>query len=94
LSNLISQNKYDHPQNENIFYDLFLVDYNGDLIDVPVMITNVQSQSGDTPNYSGNEANWILTRRFFIYDTLSGIKNSEYDVEGAVPDVIRYAKNI
>eukprot|EP00351_Strombidinopsis_sp_SopsisLIS2011_P002495 CAMPEP_0116870894 /NCGR_PEP_ID=MMETSP0463-20121206/1010_1 /TAXON_ID=181622 /ORGANISM="Strombidinopsis sp, Strain SopsisLIS2011" /LENGTH=70 /DNA_ID=CAMNT_0004508303 /DNA_START=1008 /DNA_END=1220 /DNA_ORIENTATION=- len=38
LAKLTSENKYDHPTNENIFYDLFLVDYNGDLIDVPVLI--------------------------------------------------------
>lgn len=74
---------------------MFLVDYNGDLIDVPVLITNVQSNNGDTPNADpNNQANWILTRRFFIYDTISGIKNGEYDVEGAVPVIIRYAKSI
>jgi len=29
-----------YPQNANIFYELYLVDYNGDLIDVPIKIAN------------------------------------------------------
>jgi hypothetical protein len=46
----VSTNKYDHPSNENIFYELYLQDYNGDLIDVPVLIRNFNDESGGTPN--------------------------------------------
>ena len=28
------------PKNANVFYELYLVDYNGDLVDVPVKIRN------------------------------------------------------
>ena len=31
------------PKNANIFYEMYLVDYNGDLIDVPVKINNYDS---------------------------------------------------
>ena len=58
LSALVSASPYDHPKNENMFYELFLQDYNGDLIDVPVLITNFQDASGNLPNSNsapGNE---------------------------------------
>lgn len=40
LSRLTSSNAYDHPPEQNIFYELYLQDYNGDLLDVPVLINN------------------------------------------------------
>ena len=50
VSRLVSTNKFDHFRNENFFYELFLVDYNGDLIDIPVQITNIQGTAGDRSN--------------------------------------------
>ena len=38
LSNLNSPNVYEVPRNANRFYELFLIDYNGNFIDVPVLI--------------------------------------------------------
>jgi len=40
LSSLTSSSAYDHPANQNMFYELYIQDYNGDLIDVPVLIRN------------------------------------------------------
>lgn len=34
------------PKYANVFFDLFLEDFNGDLIDVPVRIQNVQNRNG------------------------------------------------
>lgn len=41
LSRLTSLNEYDHPRNENMFYEPYIQDYNGNLIDVPVLIRNI-----------------------------------------------------
>ena len=46
VGKLTSSNPYDHPSNENIFYEMFIVDYNGNLIDVPVLITNFLDING------------------------------------------------
>jgi len=47
------------------------------LIDVPVLITNFQDNNAQSPNSDpsvGNEASWRLVRRFFIFDTKSGVE--------------------
>lgn len=62
---------------------MYLVDYNGDLIDVPIKIMNYLS-NGENPNKKKILENWVLTRRFFIYDTISGIQDGE-------SKVVRYA---
>jgi hypothetical protein len=48
LSKLLSPIAEDLPKTTNIFYDLFLEDFNGDLIDVPILIDNLKN--GDNPN--------------------------------------------
>jgi hypothetical protein len=75
---LTSSNTYDHPRNENIFYELFLQDYNGDLIDVPVLIRNFKDINGGTPNDASqtDESQYRLVRRFFIFDTRSGTEGT------------------
>ena len=50
LSQLISQNTL--PEEANTFFELYIKDSNGDLIDVPVLITNLKDNSGATPNES------------------------------------------
>jgi hypothetical protein len=76
------------PKNSNVFFDMFLVDYNGDLIDVPVRVRNLVGQNSDKSNADDSKIDqWILTRRFFLYDTLSGVEEDELKV-------VRYAKNI
>ena len=42
MKKLFSQNEFDQFRNANFIYELFLVDYNGDLIDIPVLITNLK----------------------------------------------------
>jgi hypothetical protein len=63
------------PSLANKFMDLFLVDYNGDLIDVPIKITNVKDQNGNRVNEQPLMENWVLVRRFFLFDTVSGIED-------------------
>ncbi|XP_071410278.1 meckelin isoform X1 [Pithys albifrons albifrons] len=76
-----------------IFYDLFL-EYNGDngqqhLWAVPVLNLNLQYNEKFV-NQGSNMNNWLLTRRFFLVDTLSG---KEADL-GKPPRVIRIASEI
>lgn len=75
LSQLITE--YLQPNNTNIFYDLWLVDYDGDFIDVPVKIKNYVDNNGNKPNESDDPKDWKLTRRFFIYDTKSGLEGTD-----------------
>lgn len=73
---------------------MYLVDYNGDLIDVPVKIQNYQL-SGEYINRSKFLNDWALMRRFFIYDTLSGVEDKDGGYRsGAMPTVVRYAKKM
>ncbi|NWU61460.1 MKS3 protein, partial [Pterocles burchelli] len=76
-----------------IFYDLFL-EYNGDngqqyLWAVPVLNLNLQ-YSEMFVNQGNNMNNWLLTRRFFLVDALSGKENDL----GELPRVIRIASKI
>lgn len=71
-------NPLTYPRNTNIFYDLFLVDANEDLIDVPVRINGEEN----------------LYRRFFILDTLSGLQTADSFVNKETANYLRYAKNV
>lgn len=96
LSNLISSSIYDHPEQENLFYELYLQDYNGDLIDIPVLIRNFQDATGQRVNDAGqtDQTKWRLTRRFFLFDTKSGIEGTNGYVNGAISTVVRYPMDI
>jgi meckelin len=64
---------------------------------VPVLIKNFQDKVGNRPNLddsTGNEAGWRLVRRFFIFDTKSGVEGADNYRKGEVSTVIRYAKSI
>lgn len=50
LSKLVSSNIYEVPRKANRFYELYLEDYNGHMIDIPALIANVNSDQGDFPN--------------------------------------------
>jgi hypothetical protein len=78
LARLVSPNKFDHFRNENFVYEMYLVDYNDDLIDIPILITNVRGSAGDEPNADSDESRWLLTRRFFMFDTMSGIQDGDF----------------
>ena len=83
------------------FYEIFLVD-SGDpkkLIDIPILITNIKNPKfeGLKNNETGIE-NYILTRRFFLVDNLSGIEGEKkykyYSGFDNPTSVIRFPKSI
>jgi Meckelin (Transmembrane protein 67) len=64
---------------------------------VPVFIKNFQDKVGNRPNLddsTGYEAGWRLVRKFFIFDTKSGVEGADIYRKGEVSTVIRYAKSI
>mmetsp|Transcript_4701 Transcript_4701/g.8015 ORF Transcript_4701/g.8015 Transcript_4701/m.8015 type:complete len:521 (+) Transcript_4701:1152-2714(+) len=75
------------PKYANQFFDVFIEDFNGDLIDVPVRVNNLKDEFDQPVNLDPDSDNWILTRRFFLFDTVSGIENNRLEV-------IRYATSI
>ena len=93
LSKLINPQEY--PRNANVFYEMFLEDYNGDLIDVPVLIRNYKHEN-IYDNLDADKTRWKLVRRFFIYDTVSGISQSTGGsyVDGSPPAVVRFAQSV
>ena len=83
LSNLVSTNAFDRPRLANYFFELYLVDYQDTLVDVPVLINDVANFAQGTvrPNDPPNPRNmgqWALKRRFFLFDTISGIPDDTY----------------
>lgn len=87
-----SAKAYELPRTANRFYELFLIDYNGDFIDVPVLIKNIVGPQGDAPNKEELVSKWILTRRFFLFDTISGVNIEDWNKPNRVPLIVRYAK--
>jgi meckelin len=71
------------------------MDSDGSLIDVPVAIRNYAGD--DNPNESSDESNWQLTRRFFLFDTVSGIRETNENtgfINRDIAEVVRYPKSI
>ena len=64
------------PDTANKFYEMFIKDVNGNYIDVPIKVLSLVDSSGATPNTGNDITQYILVRRFFIFDTLSGIKGA------------------
>ena len=81
-----------HLDNLNYFFELFLVDYNGDLIDVPVLIDNFIDSGTTYPNReSGNLDSWRFVRRFFLYENVSAIVgDGEYLNPTKPPQYVRF----
>ena len=102
LSRLTAQSTF--PKAANRFYDMFLVDYDGSLIDVPVKVNQLYDSAGEQANKGEDEKKWVLTRRFFIFDTVSGVsgddalKNlgdmNDNGQRNEQIEVVRYAKNM
>jgi len=67
------------PENTNIFFELFIKDAtgSGQLVDVPVLITNFRDQEGREPNKEYNFETSRMVRRFFLAETISGISSSD-----------------
>jgi hypothetical protein len=86
------------PSAANIFYELYLVDNNQRAAIVPVVVRNyMKDNSARTqPNQGSDSSNWVLTRRFFVYDTLSGIVGGSglsYNA-GIAPEYVRWASDL
>jgi len=75
------------PKQTNIFYDMFLEDYNGDLIDIPVYIKNLNN----VRNKDVEKSKRVLSRRFFIFETITGVVTGQ---ENEPPKYLRIATSI
>lgn len=69
-------------------------DTTGKLANVPVLIKNYRTADGKFPNQEPEKENWIFSRRFLIYDTVSGIRSGGFVGGEAVPQVVRWASTI
>ena len=83
------------PNEANYFFDLFIMDRNKNLIDVPVLIRNLRNKKGELMN-TGTTINdkWRLVRRFFVYDTVSGITLPDGYQKNADTTIVRWASDI
>jgi len=80
---------------EQLFYELFLFSHK-DYVSVFVRVVNTRS-NGDFPNSLLTEEHFVdaedvLTRRFFLFDKLTGITSAS--VGSNRPEVLRYASTI
>lgn len=78
----------------NVFFELYLEDSTGKLANVPVLIRNYRSEDGKFPNRGSDKAQWIFSRRFMIYDTVSGIRPGGFAGGDGLPQVVRWASDI
>ena len=83
------------PNEANYFFDLFIMDRNKNLIDVPVLIRNLRNKKGELINTGTTISDsWRLVRRFFVYDTVSGISLPDGYKKNADPTIVRWASDI
>ena len=86
-------------RNEQVFYELYLLDtVTSFLIPVPIRIINAV-RDGERPNgfvSNGNlcSAEGVHSRRFFLYDTVSGLSEESFLTLPYTPAVLRYASRI
>jgi Meckelin (Transmembrane protein 67) len=78
-----------------MFFEMFIQDRNKNLIDVPVLLRNFRNRKGELVN-TGTvfSDSWRLVRRFFVYDTVSGIDQPDGYIKGSLPQVVRWASQI
>jgi len=89
----------DQKKDANTFFEVFLEDSDGVLIDIPIIITNwdngkkptAEEPNKSLPNYDHDliRDEWRMVRRFFTIDTISGIKDSKTE-----PSYVRWAQNL
>jgi hypothetical protein len=77
-----------------MFFELYLQDFNEDLLDVPVLIQNQKNTQSLFPNYQSDQTNWKLTRRFFLIDTKGLVDSVQNYQKDRAPAYVRYAKKI
>lgn len=92
------------PPAANLFFELYLEDDRGRFIDVPVLVRNRRSSEALQGQSAANEGlpntgvavtdKWKLARRFFVYDTISGISGAGYLAGGALPEYVRWAEEL
>ena len=78
---------YDLLYKDTVFHDLYFR-LDGSLYPIPVLIANIK-RGGVSVNEASDQRNWILTRRFFVVDNVSG-KNKL----GDSPLLIQYANKL
>lgn len=61
------------PKDVNALYEMFISDEDGNLVDVPVLLSNYRDIDGDQPNLKLTDDS-KLVHRFFISETVSGIE--------------------
>ena len=66
----------------------------GLLVNVPVLVKNYMAEDGKFPNREADKSNWIFSRRFMIYDTISGIRPGSYVGGEGIPDFVRWAHEV
>jgi len=91
LNNLLDRERI--PEIANDFFDLYVQASDGSLIDVPVLVTNLRDADGLTPN-TLESSSWRLTRRFFMYDTISGIEEVNGFTNLSTPSIVRWASDV
>lgn len=79
---------------ETVFYDPYLIDDDGTMIDVPVLFRDYRDQNNDSPNTGSSSGDWRLTRRFFLYDNVSGKEGTFAYINDEETTVLRYARDI
>ena len=96
LSQLVKWDPTELPQTANSFFEMFIMDKDGSMIDVPVLVKNLLDANGNLPN-EGSESQmdqWRLVRRFFIYDTVSGIVQANGFMISSFPSGARVASSL
>ncbi|OMJ90235.1 hypothetical protein SteCoe_7436 [Stentor coeruleus] len=82
-------------EKKTTFYELYFIDSDGTMHGVPVLITNYIESNENRPNtWDSSKTGWKLTRRFFIYDNLSGIEGgySNY-INNVSPTHVQWLRN-
>lgn len=89
---LISAQGEAAPEDQNIFYELYVQDSESNLLEVPVLVRNYRYENGKTPNEGFDPIeSWALVRRFFMIETLTGIIEGQSSDK---PKYVRFAKDI
>jgi hypothetical protein len=82
------------PKGANAFYELYIQDKNGNLIDVPVLVSNFIDINNNNPNKVLDNTNSRLVHRFFISDTISGIESQGGYASNKTATIVRYPKSV
>jgi hypothetical protein len=100
LKDLIVNDADKLPVDANAFFELYIEDSRGNLIDVPVLIHNFRDSTGALVNVKEDYDTNRLVHRFFIYDTISGIESrigASQDIDSILAQkakVVRFASSV